>query len=350
MGYNTIGNNFSVTSYGESHGKEIGVIIDGCPSGIELNLSKVQYELERRKPGQSDISTSRKEDDQFEILSGLMEGITTGAPILIRIPNEDQRSKDYSQIKDLYRPSHADESYDLKYAIRDYRGGGRASARITAGWVAAGAIAKQILGDIQIRAYVKQIGKIIDPTPLSEVQWNQVELNTTRAQNQNTAALFENHVLDVRAKKDSLGGVIRGAILNPEPGIGEPVFGKLHAQLAHALFSINAVKGVSFGEGFDMSEKLGSEVNDAWTESGKKSNFSGGIQGGISTGDPIYFDVVFKPTASIGQKQIMKSKEGIPTTQVIMGRHDPCVVPRAVPIVEAMTAIVYLDLWMRQGN
>jgi len=353
MSYNTLGKYFCVTSYGESHGKEIGVIVDGCPAGLTLDLEQIQSDLDRRKPGQSDLTTSRKENDDFEIVSGLFNGITTGSPILIRIQNKDSRSADYTDLESIYRPSHADETYDLKYGIRDHRGGGRASARITAGWVAAGAIAKQIIQmehPTVFRAYVKQVGKVIDETPIQNIDWSVVEQNPVRSQSIEIATLMQEQISLAKVEKDSLGGVIRGAILNPIAGIGEPVFGKLNAQLGNALLSINAVKGVSFGGGFDMVSKRGSEVNDAWDSEGSKSNNSGGIQGGISNGETIYFDVAFKPTASIGQIQKVKNKDGEIQDLEIQGRHDPCVLPRAAPIVEAMASLVYLDLLLAMNN
>jgi len=350
MPANTIGQMFSVASYGESHGDEVGVLIDGCPAGIEIDHAFIQAELDRRKPGQSSITTQRKEADAFEIVSGVFKNKSTGSPLVIKIPNQNQRSSDYKALEDIYRPSHADQTYDLKYGFRDHRGGGRSSARITAGWVAAGAIAKLLIkqySSTEIRAFVKQIHTISFDVNIEDVNWGRVEKNIVRCPDQEIADKMIASIEVAREQGDSLGGVIRGAILQPLHGLGEPVFDKFNARLGAALLSINAVKGVSFGEGFDLSAMKGSEANDSYENSidGRPSrNQSGGIIGGITNGNTIYFDVAFKPTASISKDQSFLDKSGQVRRESIIGRHDPCVVPRAVPIVEAMAAITYLDL------
>lgn len=350
MGSNSLGKIFQVSSYGESHGKEVGALIDGCPAGVRLDLDFIQSELDRRKPGQSNLSSQRKEEDTFEILSGVFRGVTTGAPILIRIPNRDHISSDYDHLEDLFRPSHADQTYQLKYGIRDHRGGGRSSARITAGWVAAGALAKLVLlerSNARFVAAVRQIHDIIDETPIENLEWDKCATNPVRCANLEKSEEMQRCIESARIAGDSLGGVIRGAILHPETGIGEPVFSKLSATLGHAFLSLNAVKGVSFGEGFNFSYLKGSNANDSWNSTDKPSpstNRSGGISGGISNGNTIYFDLAFKPTASIQKKQNFLHKTGEIIESQITGRHDPCVLPRAVPIVEALSAICYIDL------
>lgn len=356
MAANSLGDLFQISSYGESHGQEVGVMIDGCPAGVEIDESYIRSELDRRRPGQSDLTTQRNEIDQFEICSGIFESKTTGAPILIRIPNKDQRSADYSKLQDKYRPSHADQTYDLKYGFRDHRGGGRSSARITAGWVAAGAVAKLVLKqlrDPRIHAYVRQVHSITDPTPFETIDWNEVESNNVRMASEESSLEASTLIKQASESGDSLGGVIRGCILDPEAGLGEPLFDKFQAGLGRALLSLNAVKGISFGEGFDLSSMKGSEANDGWTGSvdGKPTtNRSGGMAGGITNGNPIYFDVAFKPTASISKEQDLLQKDGTVTKHAVQGRHDPCVVPRAVPIVEALTAIVYLNYLLLQRS
>jgi chorismate synthase len=349
MASNTLGNSFAITSFGESHGKHVGVIIDGCPANLVLDLNQIQYELQRRRPGQSHITTTRNEQDAFEITSGVFEGKSTGSPICILIPNTNQKSSDYDDLKDVYRPSHADFTYQEKYGIRDHAGGGRSSARITAGWVAAGAIAKQLLiqhFSIDIQGYVRQIYTHI--CPYDNYSHDQIEASIVRCPHEATSSAMIEEINHARESGDSLGGIVRCTIQSAPVGIGDPVFKKLQAQLAHALLSINATKGIQFGGGFDMVIRKGSEVNDEWTiEDGKPhttSNNSGGIQGGISNGMPIYFDLAFKPTATIGKSQQTIDKEGNNINMEAKGRHDPCVVPRAVPIVEAMTALVLVDL------
>jgi chorismate synthase len=345
---NTLGHNFRVTSFGESHGSGIGIVIDGCPAGIELDMTFIQSELDRRKPGQSRITTQRKEADEFHIHSGVFEGKTTGHPIMIFIPNEDQKSKDYSHIKDQFRPSHADYTYQEKYGIRDYRGGGRSSARITAGWVAAGAIAKQAMKDVQINAYVSQVGELRLDDDYTLFDFDEIEKNSVRCPDPVMAQRMFDLIDGVRKEGDTVGGVITCVIRNVPVGLGEPVFGKLHAELGKAMLSINAVKGFEYGSGFAGAAMRGSQHNDGLINDGGRiksiSNLSGGVQGGISNGEVIYFRVAFKPVATIMKDQASVDKEGNEVTVSGKGRHDPCVVPRAVPIVEALAACVLVDL------
>ena len=343
---NTLGRNFRVTSFGESHGAGIGVVIDGCPSGIEFDSAFIQNELDRRKPGQSRITTQRKEADEFQILSGIFEGKSTGHPIMVFIPNQDQKSKDYSHIKDQFRPSHADFTYEEKYGIRDYRGGGRSSARVTAGWVAAGAVAKLVLKDVEINAFVSQVGDLKMDGDYSKYDFNEIENNAVRCPDPEMAQQMFDLIDSVRKDGDTIGGVITCVIKNTGVGLGEPVFGKLHAELGYAMLSINAVKGFEFGSGFDSAAMRGSEHNDEIVNEPKvhtTSNLSGGIQGGISNGEDIYFRVAFKPVATLMKDQKSVDKHGNAVTVTGKGRHDPCVVPRAVPIVEALAACVILD-------
>lgn len=349
MAGNSFGEKFKITTFGESHGAAIGVVIDGCPSGVEIDLQKIQTELNRRKPGQSNISSARKEGDEFEILSGIFEGKTLGTPIAIIIRNTDAKSKDYEYLKDAYRPSHADYTYEQKYGIRDYRGGGRSSARETVARVAAGAIAKQILEKkgIKINAFVNQVGNIKLEKHYSVLDFNSIESNSIRCPDENTAQQMISAIEAVKKEGDTLGGTIQCVIQNVPAGIGEPVFNKLHAILAHAMLSINAAHGFEYGSGFDGAAKKGSENNDEWENvDGKirtKTNHAGGILGGISTGEDIYFNVAFKPIATILKKQQSINNKGEEITLQNEGRHDPCVLPRAVPIVEAMAALVILD-------
>lgn len=351
MAGNSFGSLFKLTTYGESHGEAIGGMIDGCPAGIDLDLEKIQYELSRRRPGQSKITTQRKESDEVKFLSGIFEGKTTGTPIGFMIENKDHKSKDYSHIKEVYRPSHADYTYDKKYGFRDYRGGGRSSARETACRVVAGAIAKQFLNEIKITAFVSAVGELSLEKDFAELDFEQIEQNLVRCPDSALAREMEIYIKKIRKQGDTVGGVITCYIENVPAGLGEPVFDKLHAQLAKAMLSINAVKGFEYGSGFAGAKMKGSQHNDEFLESGKtKSNYSGGIQGGISNGMPIYFKVAFKPVATI-----MKSQETINTQleKVEMqgkGRHDPCVVPRAVPIVEAMAALVLADFQLLQNS
>lgn len=349
---NSYGTLFKISTFGESHGPAIGVIIDGCPAGLQIDESYIQSELDRRKPGQSKITTQRKEDDTFKILSGVFEGKSTGTPIAIVIENQDQRSKDYSHIAETFRPSHADYTYESKYGIRDYRGGGRSSARETAARVAAGAIAKLLLKHhgVDINAYVSEVGDIKTPH-YTELDLSKTEDNIVRCPDAATAEKMIALIDQVRLDRDTIGGIVTCVIKNTPVGLGEPVFDKLHAEIGKAMLSINAVKGFEYGSGFEGTRLRGSQHNDAfYNEGGKiktKTNFSGGIQGGISNGEDIYFNVAFKPVATIMQDQPSVDKHGNETTVSGKGRHDPCVVPRAVPIVEAMAALVLADFLLR---
>jgi len=345
---NSFGKLFRITTFGESHGAAIGVIIDGCPAGLAIDEAFIQSELDRRKPGQSKITTQRKEDDAFKILSGVFEGKSTGAPIAIVIENQDQRSKDYSHIAESFRPSHADYTYEMKYGTRDYRGGGRSSARETAARVAAGAVAKLLLkkSGIEINAFVSQVGEIKVPDYKS-LDLSKTEDNIVRCPDATTAEKMISLIDQVRLDCDTIGGIVTGVIKNSPVGLGEPVFDKLHAALGHAMLGINAVKGFEYGSGFDGIKLRGSLHNDEFYKEGErirtKTNHSGGVQGGISNGEDIYFNVAFKPVATIMQDQQSVDKAGNEVTVSGKGRHDPCVVPRAVPIVEAMTALVMAD-------
>lgn len=344
---NTFGNLFRVTTFGESHGLALGGVVDGCPAGIELNVELIQKDLDRRKPGQSKITTQRKENDEVRILSGVFEGKTTGTPIGFTIENTNQKSKDYSHIKDSYRPSHADLVYDEKYGFRDYRGGGRSSARETVSRVVAGAIAKQFLKGISIDAYVNQVGRIKSDKTYAELNLKDAENNIVRCPDLEVAEQMINFISETKKKGDTVGGVIRCVIKGVPMGLGEPVFDKLHARLGSAMLSINAVKGFSYGSGFDGVQMYGSEHNDMFnTDKSTKTNFSGGIQGGISNGMDIYFDVAFKPVATLIQAYETIDQQGNIVQTHGKGRHDPCVVPRAVPIVEAMAALVLADFML----
>jgi chorismate synthase len=344
MAGNSFGKLFTLTSYGESHGPALGGVIDGCPSGIELDLEAIQNELDRRKPGQSAIVTQRKEPDVVKFHSGIFEGKTTGTSIGFVIENTNQKSHDYSHIKDSYRPSHADYVYDKKYGFRDYRGGGRSSARETACRVVAGAVAKQMLKGIEFYAYVSGVGNLKLDKPYSELDLTQIESNIVRCPDAKMAAIMETYIKEVRGKGDTVGGIVSCVIKNVPVGLGEPVFDKLHAELGKAMLSINAVKGFEYGSGFEGCTMLGSKHNDSFNNDGTtKTNYSGGIQGGISNGMDIYFNVAFKPVATLIQKYETIDKEGNTVEMQGKGRHDPCVVPRAVPIVEAMAAMVIAD-------
>ena len=341
---NTFGNFFTVTTFGESHGESIGGIIDGCPPGKSIDIDLVQLDLNRRKPGQSKIVTQRKESDKLEILSGIFNGMTTGTPIGFIIKNKDQKSKDYNHLKESFRPSHADYVYEKKYGNRDYRGGGRSSARETACRVVAGSIAKQLLDDIKINAYVSSVGNISLDKSHENLNFNNTEKNNVRCPDLKIAQEMENLILKTRKEGDTIGGIISCVIKNTPIGIGEPVFKKLHSELGAAMLSINAVKGFEYGSGFDGTKMKGSIHNDIINVDGStKTNNSGGIQGGISNGMDIYFNVAFKPVATIMKDQESINSDGKTTTIKGKGRHDPCVVPRAVPIVEAMAALVILD-------
>ncbi len=348
---NTFGKIFRLTTFGESHGKALGGIIDGCPSGVELDFEAIQRELDRRKPGQSKLVTQRKESDKVEFLSGIFEGKTTGAPIGFIIENEDQKSKDYSHIQDIYRPSHADFTYDKKYGIRDYRGGGRSSARETANWVVGGAVAKQLIPNIKINAFVSSVGEIFINKPYQDLNFSLTETNDIRCPDLESAKKMEEYLKQIKKQGDTIGGTITCAVQNVPIGLGEPVFDKLHAVLGSAMLSINAVKGFEYGSGFCGAKMKGSEHNDLFNPDGTtKTNLSGGIQGGISNGMDIYFRVAFKPVATLLQNQTTIDKNGNTVEMQGKGRHDACVVPRAVPIVEAMTAMVLADFMLRNNS
>jgi len=344
MAGNSFGKLFKLTTFGESHGVAIGGIIDGCPAGLKLDFEAIQTEMERRKPGQSKIVTQRKEPDSVEFYSGIFEGVTTGTPIGFVIHNTNQKSKDYSHIKNVYRPSHADYTYDKKYGVRDYRGGGRSSARETASRVVAGAIAKQMLASIKINAFTSSVGEIFIDKPYQDLDFNKIESNVIRCPDEASAAKMIAKVQDIKKQGDTIGGTITCVLQNVPVGLGEPVFDKLHAELGKAMLSINAVKGFEYGSGFCGAKMKGSEHNDLFNEDGStKTNLSGGVQGGISNGEDIYFRVAFKPVATVIQKQDALNSSGEIVEMQGKGRHDPCVVPRAVPIVEAMAALVLAD-------
>ena len=344
---NSIGKLFTLTTFGESHGTALGGIIDGCPSNIKIDFDFIQNELDRRKPGQSKIVTQRKEADEVKFLSGIFEGKTTGTSIGFIIENENQKSNDYDHLKDTFRPSHADFTYDKKYGNRDYRGGGRSSARETVNWVVAGAIAKQIIPEIKINAFVSSVGEIFINKPYQDLDFSLTETNPVRCPDIETATKMEEYITKIKKEGDSVGGTITCVIQNVPIGLGEPVFDKLHAQLGKAMLSINAVKGFEYGGGFCAAKMKGSEHNDLFNEDGTtKSNLSGGIQGGISNGMDIYFRVAFKPVATLLQKQDVLTNDGKIIEQQGKGRHDPCVVPRAVPIVESLAAFVLADMYL----
>lgn len=354
MAGNTIGVLFTVTTFGESHGAAIGCIVDGCPAGISFDTDFLQKEMDRRRPGQSSIVTQRKESDIPQVLSGIFEGKTTGMPIAIVIPNEDQRSKDYDHIARAFRPSHADFTWETKYGIRDYRGGGRSSARETAARVAAGAIAKMFLKTvgIHVQAYVSQVGNIALKSTYSELDLTQTEQNDLRCPDPVMAEKMINLIKKVRKAGDTIGGVVSCVATGVPVGLGEPVFDRLHADLAKAMMSINAAKGFEYGSGFEGVKMTGSQHNDPWVlnEMGQPvttTNHSGGIQGGISNGMDIYCRVAFKPVATIITEQDSLDQSLNAVKVKGKGRHDPCVVPRAVPIVEAMAALVLADHYLR---
>jgi len=357
---NTFGHLFRVTTFGESHGTAIGCIVDGCPSGLDFDLAYIQIELDRRRPGQSSIVTQRKESDTVQVLSGVFEGRTTGTPIAFLIPNEDQKSRDYDHLATAFRPSHADYTWQAKFGHRDFRGGGRSSARETAARVAAGALAKLFLRThgIQIRAYVSQVGHLELKTPYTSLDLSLTETNDVRCPEPVLAEKMISLIKKVRKEGDTIGGVISAVVQGCPPGLGEPVFDKLQADLGKAMLSINAAKGFEYGSGFAGVKMRGSEHNDQFSANGARSivhgdtlttqtNHSGGIQGGISNGMDIYFRVAFKPVATIMRDQETLNTEGETVTIKGKGRHDPCVVPRAVVIVEAMTALVLADHFLR---
>ncbi len=346
---NTFGKIFRLTSFGESHGRGIGGIIDGCPAGLEIDIELIQQDLSRRKPGQSKITTQRKEADQVEFLSGIFEGKTQGTPIAFVIWNKDQHSKDYNNLKDVYRPSHADYTYTKKYGTRDHRGGGRSSARETVARVAAGAVAKQLLATqgLSVQAFVSRVGDIAMDKSYTELNLNDAEENLVRCPDKETADRMIERIEQAAKEKDTVGGVITGVIKGTPAGWGEPVFNKLHADLGYAMLGINAVKGFEYGSGFNGTKLKGSQHNDIFVKSKEgirtKTNNSGGIQGGISNGEDIYFNVGFKPIATLLKQQQTVDKDSNEITINPKGRHDPCVLPRAVPIVEAMAALVMAD-------
>jgi chorismate synthase len=345
---NTLGELYRLTTFGESHGSAIGGIIDGCPSGITLDLEQVQKEMDRRKPGQSKIVTQRKEPDAVEFHSGIFEGKTTGMPIGFSIKNTNQKSKDYNHNVSVFRPSHADFTYDKKYGHRDHRGGGRSSARETANWVVGGAIAKQCLPEIEINAFTSSVGDIFIDKAYQDLDFSKIESNIVRCPDKKIADQMIDRIKEVKKAGDTIGGTITCVIKGLDSGLGEPIFDKLHAALGHAMLSLNAVKGFEYGSGFCGAKMLGSEHNDEFNPDGSTStNLSGGIQGGISNGMDIYFRVAFKPVATIMRNQKTIDSEG--NTQEITGkgRHDPCVVPRAIPVVEALAAMVLLDFKKR---
>ncbi|APG64049.1 chorismate synthase [Tenacibaculum todarodis] len=345
--FNSFGNLLRLTSFGESHGTAIGGVIDGFPAGLKVDLEAIQQELDRRKPGQSKIVTQRKEPDTVEFLSGIFEGKTTGTSIGFMIKNTNQKSKDYNHNTNIYRPSHADYTYDKKYGVRDYRGGGRSSARETANWVVAGALAKQLIAHININAFTSSVGDIFIDKPYQDLDFSKTESNAVRCPDTVSAEKMIAKITEIKKAGDTIGGTVTCVIKNVPVGLGEPIFNKLHAELGKAMLSINAVKGFEFGSGFCGAKMQGSEHNDIFNEDGTtQSNLSGGIQGGISNGMDIYFRVAFKPVATIMQNQQTINSEGELTEIHGKGRHDPCVVPRAVPIVEALAALVLADFWL----
>jgi chorismate synthase len=356
MAGNTFGKLFTLSTFGESHGVALGGIVDGCPSGLLIDVDFIQKELDRRRPGQSHIVTQRKEGDQVEFLSGIFEGKTTGTSIGFIIRNENQKSGDYEHNKDVYRPSHADYTYDAKYGIRDHRGGGRSSARETVCRVVAGAIAKLILkhSGIEISAFTSQVGELKLTKDYQHLDLSKTDSNIVRCPDAALAEAMIQKIEQVRKAGDTIGGVVSCVITGTPLGLGEPVFDKLHADIGKAMLSINAVKGFEYGSGFEGTKLLGSEHNDIFIASnnkiGVKTNHSGGIQGGISNGEDIYFRVAFKPVATLIQKQMTVNSKGEEVEMMGKGRHDPCVLPRAVPIVEAMVALVLVDHLLRAST
>lgn len=347
MSSNSFGNLFTLTTFGESHGAAIGGIIDGCPAGLKLDFEAIQSELNRRKPGQSKLVTQRNESDEVEFLSGIYEGITTGASIGFIIKNAAQRSNDYNHLKDTFRPSHADYTYFKKYGLRHHQGGGRSSARETANWIVAGSIAKQILAEIKINAFTSSVGKIYIDKPYQALNFSLTEQNDVRCPDEKKAIEMISYINEIKKQGDTIGGTITCVIQNVPIGLGEPIFNKLQAQLAKAMLSLNAVKGFEYGSGFCGTEMKGSEHNDLFNADGStKTNLSGGIQGGISNGMDIYFRVAFKPVATIMKTQESINSEGKLIQLEGKGRHDACVIPRAVPIVEALAAMVLADFYL----
>ena len=349
MSGNSFGTLFKITTFGESHGPALGVVIDGVPANLEIHESFIQKELDRRRPGQSQVATGRNEADRVEILSGVFEGKSTGTALALLIRNSDHHSSDYSNISDIFRPGHADFGYFSKYGIRDYRGGGRSSGRETAARVAAGAIAKKFLEQygISARACAKEIAGIVSPV----TDWNEVENNIVRAADKDAAQKMTDAILEAKSRQDSVGGVVYCEITGVPAGLGEPVFDKLDALLAHAMLSLGGVKGITFGDGFDAARQTASQHNDSMTAGGKwRSNHSGGILGGISNGNTICFEIAVKPTPSISQEQLTCNKDLEVTSVSIHGRHDPCIVPRIIPVVEAMANLVIADCLLLAGK
>jgi len=345
--FNVLGNFLTLSSFGESHGEAYGGIITNFPAGLEIDIKKIQAELDRRKPGQSAIVTQRKEGDKVRFLSGIFEGKTTGTPIGFIVDNENQRSKDYDHIAQAYRPSHADYTYDQKYGIRDYRGGGKSSARETLNWVVAGALAKQLLPEIEINAYVSSVGEIFCEKPYQDLDFSKTESNIVRCPDEVTAEKMIERIKEIKKEGNTIGGTVTCVIKNVPTGLGEPIFNKLHAELGKAMLNINACKGFEYGSGFCGAKMTGKEHNDLFNQDGTtQSNLSGGIQGGISNGMDIYFRAAFKPVATILRPQESINKDGETVTIEGKGRHDPCVVPRAVPIVESLAAFVLADMYL----
>ncbi len=348
MAGNTFGNSLKLTTFGESHGVAIGGILEGFPAGVKVDFDAIQLALDRRKPGQSELTTDRKESDTVQFLSGFHEGVSIGTPIGFIIPNTNQKSKDYDALKEVYRPSHADYTWDAKFGRRDHRGGGRSSARETACRVVGGALAAQLLSGVEVRAYVQSVGEISTQTDYRELNLNAIDDSPIRCPDPQVSKKMEAYVLDLKEKGDSAGGCIQCVITGVPAGWGEPVFDKLHARLGAAMLSINAVKGFEYGSGFAGTERTGSELNDEIQSLGvNKTNHSGGVQGGISNGEDIYFRVAFKPIASIKSKQRTINKQGDQVDLQVEGRHDPTVLPRAVPIVEAMAQLALADLMLQ---
>lgn len=353
---NTIGTLYRLTSFGESHGTAIGGVIDGLPAGIRLDIGQIQHFMSRRRPGQSDITTQRRETDRVEFLSGIFEGESTGTPIGFIIHNDDSRSQDYNDLRHLYRPSHADYTYTAKYGIRDHRGGGRASARETAVRCVAGAIALQVLHgmDVTVTAYTSQIGTVALPGDYRQYDLSHIDDNAVRCPHPPTARTMEGVIEAVKAEGDSIGGIVACIIRGVPAGWGEPIFDKLHADLGKAMLGINAAKGFEYGAGFAAAAMRGSQANDSFiSQEGRTAtltNHSGGIQGGISNGEDIYFRVAFKPTPTLPRPTQSITDDGQPATYTPHGRHDPCIVPRAVPVVEAMAAIVLLDHYLQHNS
>lgn len=344
---NVLGNFLTLSSFGESHGLAYGGIITNFPAGIDLDISKIQAELNRRRPGQSTIVTQRKESDSVKILSGVFDGKTTGTPIGFIVENENQKSDDYNHLKDAYRPSHADYTYDQKFGFRDHRGGGKSSARETINWVVAGAFAKQLLPEIEINAYVSSVGDIFCDKSYNELDFSKIESNEVRCPDEETAEKMIAKIKEIKKAGNTIGGTITCVLRNVPVGLGEPVFGKLQAELAKAMLNINAAKGFEYGSGFEGAKMTGTEHNDLFNEDfTTKTNYSGGIQGGISNGMDIYFKVAFKPVATILKPQESLNKNGEKIELQGRGRHDACVLPRAVPVVEALAAFVLADAFL----